>query len=64
MAKESKVSFPHVGFPVRMEYLDNDGTHICYFDSKVNMEKYKKRLKNIKKFKVSEKPEDEPYSNR
>ncbi len=63
MKKNSEVTFPHVGFPFRMEYMDNNEKHVCYFDSKVNMEKHKARLKNIKKFKIDEKPKDESYSN-
>lgn len=63
MPKESQISFPHVGFPIRMEYMENDEKHICYFDSKINMEKYKARIKNVKKFKIDEKLKDEPYSN-
>lgn len=61
--KNSEVTFPHTGFPIRMEYLDNDVKYVCYFDNKVNMEKHKARLKKIKKFKIDEKPADVPYSN-
>lgn len=56
--EDSKNLFPHSQFPIRVEYTDEQGKHILFFQ---NMDHYEKQLtrslKSIKDIKVMRKSE-------
>lgn len=53
--KETKNLFPHTQFPFRLEYMDGTDKVICWFTSRVYLDKHLKRYKiNKNKVKIDE----------